>query len=73
MYQIGGSNALAARLLGPDTNVDGSRGYRHPGRVINKLFTLPTIERLRQGPLDKYLDAWPRCNTMLRKGNGILR
>jgi site-specific recombinase XerD len=27
--------------------------------VINKLFTLPsTIERLRQGPLDKYLDAY---------------
>ena len=32
---------------------------RHPGRVINKLFILPsTIERLRQGPLEKYLDAY---------------
>jgi hypothetical protein len=27
--------------------------------VINELFTLPsTIERLRQGPLDKHLDAY---------------
>jgi hypothetical protein len=27
--------------------------------MINKLFTLPrTIERLRQGPLDKHLDAY---------------
>ena len=31
----------------------------HSGKVINQLFTFSTtIERLRQGPLNKYLDAY---------------
>src|SRR5260370_20140196 len=35
------------------------RLYRAPGRMINELFTLPiTIERLREGPLEKHLDAY---------------
>src|SRR5437868_4572638 len=37
----------------------GRTAERHPVRVINQLFTLPsTIERLRQGPLNANLDAY---------------
>ncbi len=37
----------------------GCRPSLHSGRVINQLFTLSsTIERLRQGPLNEYLDAY---------------